>query len=120
MERCLKRHLSDEDFQLYVEWKNFTLFIAPLNIYALKKRDMMSYWDWQFPMVFELAESLPLHKSEYQTLYQRRQLGFISEMFLSLWMFMQRKKGLRVMQAPFVMYRDVKPISDEEERMTKI
>ena len=71
-------------------------------------------------MVFEIAERLPLDRSDYRTLYQRRALGFISEMFLSLWAFIQRSKGLRVMQAPFVMYRDFKPISDEEERMTKI
>lgn len=60
MESCLRRCLDVDDFGLYNRWKEMDVFVAPLNIYIMRKRDIMRYWEWLFPIVFEIAEDLDM------------------------------------------------------------
>lgn len=108
------------DKNLFIEWKKLNMLIAPCQMFLMKREKFREYCQFLFKYIFLLKDLIDLSRLEFQNAYQHRQLAFLGERILSLWTFIQYKKGCTVGQLDTEKFDDFKPFTDADERNMKI
>lgn len=109
-----------QDTLLFREWADLKKMPAPINIWRTKVSIFKEYCEWMFPKAFWIEGQIPYGSEEYKTAYQRRALSFIGERMWSFWCWKMQRNGAKVIECPWKMLEDSKPITDAEERRIRI
>ena len=116
MEQVVLGESTWRQIGLWNEWKSMPVMVAPMNLFRMRVRLFREYCEWLFPKAFEIEKMIPYGSPEYQTAYQRRALAFISERMFSFWCFCKWKEGAIIKETKHFIDKEMKPITDEQER----
>lgn len=120
MEQTMYDLLNWHDIHLWNEWKQMNFLPAPNNLFAMPVWALRSYCPLVFPVLDKIESMLPFEDENYKTAYQRRATGFCAERLFSFWCYVQNERGMRFQFCPVKKFEDFKPITDIEERNTKL
>ena len=120
MESVVHRHLTFHEVDWWNEWKNQNYLVAPMNLFRMRLPMFREWCEWLFPIAFEIENRIPYDNPDYQTAYQRRALAFISERLFSFWCWANWRMGKCLIEQHVRIEKDFKPITDREERGTKL
>lgn len=106
---------------VWEKWKRLEMLTTPMNLFRMSVPDFRAMFEFVFPRVMAVHSRLDYGRTEFSTLYQRRQCAFVAERLFSFWCFIQQSSGTRrIVPLPTTIRPDFKPISDAQERETRI
>lgn len=102
-------------YSVFLEWTMLYDLIAPCNTFVFKKDVFMKYLgDWR-KFIKTVMNRLPAEELEKRDEYQRRALAFLSERFLSLWVFSQYVQGrMKFKSVDLEEHLDWKPVENRQ------
>lgn len=79
----------------------------------MKKKMFEEYWEFIFPILFELEKMIDI--STYDG-YQKRQIAFLSERLTSLFLFAKNQQGYKRKTIGTFFFEDWKPQNSTDKR----
>ena len=107
--------ISSVSYSTFLEWTMLYDLIAPCNTFVFKKDAYTEYLaDWS-KFIKTVMNRLPAEQLQKRDEYQRRALAFLSERFLSLWVFSQYVQGrMKFKSVDLEEHLDWKPVENRQ------
>jgi hypothetical protein len=107
--------ISSISYSSFLEWTMLYDLTAPCDTFVFKKDVFMKYLaDWR-KFINTVMNRLPAEELEKRDEYQRRALAFLSERFLSLWVFSQYVQGrMKFKSVDLEEHLDWKPVENRQ------